>query len=67
MAMKSPVLLHWNDEMKGTAFKTSGSSALRNLSPRFHHSFISTFSFPPVTFGLRSFSVNGSLAYTNQP
>ena len=42
---KSPAVLHWNDEMKGTTLKASGSSTLRTLSPSFCQSFSSTFFF----------------------
>ena len=62
MAKILSALLHWNDKMKGTALKASGSSTLRTFSSRFidHLGLLS-----PSTVAA-STSFNERLAYTDQ-
>ena len=43
VAKKSPALLHWKDEMKGTTLKKSGSSTLKTLFPSIYQSFSSVY------------------------
>ena len=49
---KSPTLVHWKDEMKGTTLNESGSSNLKTLFPRFYPFVLSVYHlFQPLLLG----------------